>query len=127
MHISPIFSCRVTYYSDASARKCIPYSGKVFQGKKFGEITLFRHLAKNFGINRSAKRLLIVSTNLDDFGLVNHRQFTNFAKVPPPTFPGIWYTEEPVYYRHLGTNCKCFDYQGVLLFQVTSYSIQPYK
>ena len=31
------------------------------------------------------------------------------------------YTEEPVYYGHLGTNQKCPDYQGVLIFQVTLY------
>ena len=95
-----------------------------FSRGKLGEITLFRHSAKNFGKLIDQPK---VSANLDDFGLVNHRQFTDFAKVPPPTFPGIWYTEEPMYYGHLGTNCKCFDYQGVLIFQVTSYSIQPYK
>ena len=33
---------------------------------KFGELTLFEHLAKEvWQINRSANRLLIVSTNLD--------------------------------------------------------------
>ena len=26
---------------------------------------------------------------------------------------------EPVYYGHLGTNKKCPDYQGVLIFQVS--------
>ena len=30
-------------------------------------------------------------------------------------------TEEPVYYGHLGTNKKCPDYQGVLIFQVSLY------
>ena len=28
---------------------------------------------------------------------------------------------EPVYYGHLGTNQKCPDYQGVLIFQVSLY------
>ena len=38
-----------------------------------GELTLFKHLAKKVcRINRSANRLLIVSTNLDDFSLANY-------------------------------------------------------
>ena len=31
------------------------------------------------------------------------------------------YTVEPVHYGHLGTNKKCPDYQGVLIFQVSLY------
>ena len=39
----------------------------------FVEFTLFKHLAKKvWQINRSAKSLLIVSTNLDGFTLVDH-------------------------------------------------------
>ena len=30
-------------------------------------------------------------------------------------------TVEPVYCGHLGTNKKCPDYQGVLIFQVSLY------
>ena len=30
-------------------------------------------------------------------------------------------TVEPVYYRHLGTNKKCPDYQGILIVQVSLY------
>ena len=30
-------------------------------------------------------------------------------------------TVEPVYYGHLGTNKKCSDCQGVLIFQVSLY------
>ena len=30
-------------------------------------------------------------------------------------------TVEPVYYGHLGTNQRCPDYQGVLIFQVSLY------
>ena len=40
---------------------------------KFGELTHFEHLAKESLANyRSANRLLIVSTNLNGFILVNH-------------------------------------------------------
>ena len=31
-------------------------------------------------------------------------------------------TVEPVYYGHLGTNQKCPDYQGVLIFQVSLHN-----
>ena len=51
-------------------------------GINFGELTLFKHLAKKvWRINRSANRLLIVRTNWDNFSLVNHGRFTNFAKL----------------------------------------------
>ena len=33
----------------------------------------------------------------------------------------LFSTVEPVYYGHLGTNKKCPDYQGVLIFQVILY------
>ena len=36
---------------------------------------------KIWQMNRSANRLLIVSTNLDGFSLVNHGQFVKFAKL----------------------------------------------
>ena len=50
---------------------------------KFGESTLFKHLVKKvWRINRSENRLLIVSTDLDDFSLANHGQFAKFAKLP---------------------------------------------
>ena len=35
-------------------------------------------------------------------------------------------TVEPVYYGHLGTDQKCPDYQGVLIFQVSLYEKAPY-
>ena len=39
-------------------------------------------------INRSANRLLIISTNLDGFGLANHGQFAKFTNVSPrQSFP----------------------------------------
>ena len=33
---------------------------------------------------------------------------------------------EPVYYGHLGTNQRCPDYQGVLIFQVSLYDKVPF-
>ena len=36
------------------------------------------------------------------------------------------YTVKPVYYGHLGTNEKCSDYQGVLIFQVNLYDKAPF-
>ena len=56
---------------------------------KFGELTLFEHLAKKvWQINRSANKLLIVSTKLNGFSLVNHGRFAKFAKLSPhQTFP----------------------------------------
>ena len=36
------------------------------------------------------------------------------------------YTVEPVYYGHLGTNQRCPDYQGVLIFQVSLYDKAPF-
>ena len=41
---------------------------------KFGRKKVWR-------INRSANRLLMISTNLDDFNLANHGRFAKFAKV----------------------------------------------
>ena len=35
-------------------------------------------------------------------------------------------TVEPVYYGHLGTNQRCPDYQGVLIFQVSLYDKVPF-
>ena len=36
-------------------------------------------------------------------------------------------TVEPVYYHgHLGTNQRCPDYQGVLIFQVSLYDKVPF-
>ena len=62
-------------------------------GGKFGEVTLFEHLAKEnlvkkvWQINRSDNRLLIVSTNLDGFSLAKHGPNSS-------NFPAIRY-----YYR----------------------------
>ena len=57
-----------------------------FDGEKFSEFTIFERLAKKvWQINRSANRLLIVSTNLDGFSLTNH----NLPNLP--NFPTIQY------------------------------------
>ena len=57
--------------------KQVPYSGKVWRGE-----TLVNWVCSNlWWINRSANRLFIVSTNLDDFSLANHRQFAKFTKL----------------------------------------------
>ena len=49
---------------------------------KFGEFALFESLAKKFWrISKSAKRLLIVSTNLDAFSLANHERLAKFPNL----------------------------------------------
>ena len=55
---------------------------EIFGREKLGEFTLFEHLEKKVWlIDRSAKRLFIVSTNLDGFSLANHRRFAKFTKL----------------------------------------------
>ena len=50
--------------------------------RMFDEFTLFKHLAeKVWRMNRSAKGLLIISSNLDDFSLANRRRFIKFSKL----------------------------------------------
>ena len=57
---------------------------------KFGELTLFEQLVKVWQINRSANKLLIISTNLDGYSSANDGRFAKFAKLPPPlNFPTI--------------------------------------
>ena len=46
--------------------------------------------------------------------------FVTFARVAH-SFIINGYTEEPVYYGHLGINKKCPDYQGTLIFLVSLY------
>ena len=71
----------------------------------FGEFTLFKHLAgKVWQMNRSAKGLLIVTTTLDGFGLVNRGQFTKFAKLSThQTFPlyDIIYLDNLIMYNYI--------------------------
>ena len=67
----------------------IPYSGKVWQGESLVNwLCSSLWWKKVWRINRSANRLLLVSTNLDGFNLANYGQFTKFAKLSPrQTFP----------------------------------------
>ena len=58
--------------------------GKFGVGEKFGKLTRFEHLAKESLVNnRSANRLLMISTNLDGFSLANHGRFAKFTNVSP--------------------------------------------
>ena len=50
--------------------------------------------------------------NFLESGSQGFGQLTRFEKL---------HTVEPVYYGHLGTNQRCPDYQGVLIFQVSLY------
>ena len=51
-------------------------------GRMFGAFILFKHLAKKvWRMNRSAKGLLMVPTNLDGLNLANCRQFAKFDKL----------------------------------------------
>ena len=62
-----------------------------FGGGKIWRMDSFRAFGeRKFGklANRSANRLLIISTSLDGFSLVNHGRFAKFANVLPcQSFP----------------------------------------
>ena len=60
----------------------VPYSGKVWWGEYLANL-LFSSIwqKKVWRMNRSAKELLIITTNLDGFSLANRRQFAKFAKL----------------------------------------------
>ena len=62
----------------------LPYGRKVWQWERLVNL-LFLSLwqKKVWQINRSAKRLLIISTYLDGFSLANHGGFATFAKPSP--------------------------------------------
>ena len=66
------------------SKESLPCSGKVWQGESLAN-WLFSSLwqKKVWWMNRSANRLLIVSTNLDGSSLANHGWFTKFAKLSP--------------------------------------------
>ena len=66
-----------------------PYSGKVWRAECFTNL-LFSSVwrKKVWRMNRSAKGLSMVTTNLDGFSLAKLRLFTKFAKLSPrQTFP----------------------------------------
>ena len=58
-------------------------------GRMFSKFTLFKHLVeKVWRMNKLAKGLSMVTTNLDGFTLANLRRFTKFAEVSThQTFP----------------------------------------
>ena len=62
----------------------IPYSGKVWRAECLVNL-LFSSVwrKKVWRMNRSAKGLSMVTTNLDGFSLANRRQFAKFAKLSP--------------------------------------------
>ena len=62
----------------------IPYSGKVWRAEGLANL-LFSSVwrKKVWRMNRSAKGLSMVTTNLDGFSLANRRQFAKFAKLSP--------------------------------------------
>ena len=71
-------TCTCTIFTS----KYIPYSRKVWYWRMFGHFTLFKHMVKKvWQMNRSTRGLLIVTTTLDGFSLVNCRQFAKFAKL----------------------------------------------
>ena len=74
--------CLCLTYSSSSNLSCMVYKYRI--AGKFGELTCFEHLVKESWANyRSAFRLLIVSTNLDGFSLMNRGRFAKFAKLSP--------------------------------------------
>ena len=67
----------------------IPYRGKVWWAECLANL-LFSSVwqKKVWRMNRSAKGLSMVTTNLDGFSLANRRRFAKFAKLSPrQTFP----------------------------------------
>ena len=62
----------------------LPYGRKVWQWERLVNLLFLSFWQKKvWQINRSAKRLLIISTYLDGFSLANHGGFTTFAKPSP--------------------------------------------
>ena len=70
-------------------RNIVPYSGKVWRAECLANL-LFSSVwwEKVWRMNRSAKGLSMVTTNLDGFSLANCRRFAKFTKLSPrQTFP----------------------------------------
>ena len=57
----------------------VPYSAKAWWAECLGNLLFFLWRKKAWEMNRSAKGLLMVTTNLDGFSLANHRRFTKSA------------------------------------------------
>ena len=80
-----------------ATEKVLPYSGQVWRAECLANL-LFSSVwrKKVWRINRSAKGLSMVTTNLDGFSLANRRRFAKFAKLSPrQTFP-LYGTLEPL-------------------------------
>ena len=66
-------------------------------GRKLGKF--IKNLVKKvWRMNRSAKGLLIVTTNLDGFILLNWRRFAKFNKPSTRQTKHIFYTVHNIYY-----------------------------
>ena len=78
---TPVLSCLVcvcTYIWNVI--QLFLYIAEKFGRETFSKFAFFKHLSKKvWWINRSAKRLLIVNTNLDGLSLENHEQFDKFT------------------------------------------------
>ena len=73
-----------------------------------GEFTLFKCLVeKSLANDRSAKRLLIITTTLDGFSLANCRRFAKFTKLSRYTEIGffMYITCDKVIHNH-GYKCN---------------------
>ena len=104
----------------------LPYSGKVWWVECLANL-LFSSIwqKKVWRMNRSAKGLSMVTTNLDGFSLANRRRFAKFAKLSPrQTFPlyGIYYHEAhqmPIKSTSIGAPMKeirCFKYSPYISY-----------
>ena len=99
--------CSRNIASQLSIAMALTVQWESLAGRMFGKLILFKCLAKKvWQMNRSAKGLLIVTTNLDGFSLANIRQFAKFAKLSTrqtfplygiyaPTFNSTLHTAQP--------------------------------
>ena len=72
------------YPSGHTVPEDLPYSGKVWQAECLANL-LFSSIwwKKVWQMNRSAKGLSMVTTNLDGFSLANRRRFAKFTELSP--------------------------------------------
>ena len=85
----------------------VPYSEKVWWKKSLANLLFLSIWQKLCQIIRSAKRLLIVSTNLVGSSLVNHEWFAEFAKLSHCT---LQHSND-----QLITHCLVHDYNKNLM------------
>ena len=108
------YACRVSFIMHTVQQERLV-------GKSLAKIFFQSIWQKNvWPINRSAKRLLIVNTNLDGFSLANHEQFTKFAKLfSHQTFPLYGSLTFPLILLPM-------FYQSTTLYTVAAMYIQNY-